>query len=163
MKIDISKTFDYVQWEFLRNTLKALGFLEKIIHWIMLCVSTASFSVQVNGELAEFFRSERGLRQGCSLSPYLFVISMHILSKLLDNVALERKVRFHPKCKNLHLTHLCFADDFMVFTYGKLSSMEGIIRVFEEFATISGLKIGMGKSTMYLAGIATSESGRIEQ
>ena len=74
MKIDISKSFDSVQWNFLLNVLAALDFPEKFIHWIHLCISTASFSIQVNGKLAGFFKSERGLRQGCALSPYLFMI-----------------------------------------------------------------------------------------
>lgn len=115
IKIDISKAFDSVQWEFLFNTLSAMGFPQRFIHWISLCVTTPSFSVQVNGELAGFFRSERGLRQGCALSPYLFVISMNVLSKLLDKSAVDRKVGYHPKCKNLSLTHLSFADDILVF------------------------------------------------
>lgn len=63
MMIDISKAFDSVQWSFLLNTLKALGFPEKFVKWIALCVTTASFSVQVNGELAGYFQSRRGLRQ----------------------------------------------------------------------------------------------------
>ncbi|XP_019082547.1 PREDICTED: uncharacterized protein LOC109125398 [Camelina sativa] len=63
LKIDISKTFDSVQWPFLRNVLVAMEFPPEYIHWIMLCVTTASFSVQVNGELAGYFHSTRGLRQ----------------------------------------------------------------------------------------------------
>ena len=59
MKIDISKAFDSVQWSFLINTLKAMGLPEKFIHWITLCISTASFSVQINGELAGYFQSRR--------------------------------------------------------------------------------------------------------
>lgn len=90
MKIDISKAFDSVQWPFLLNTLRALGFPDKFIHWINLCISTASFSVQVNGELADYFQSTRGLRQGCSLSPYLFVLCMNVLSKLIDEAAEKR-------------------------------------------------------------------------
>ncbi|KAL1220384.1 Secreted RxLR effector protein 78 [Cardamine amara subsp. amara] len=90
VKIDISKAFDSVQWPFLLSTLKVLGFPEKYIHWLKLYFTTASFSVQVNGELAGFFRSKRGLRQGCSLSPYLFVICMHVLSKMLDKAAKQR-------------------------------------------------------------------------
>lgn len=42
VKIDISKVFDSVQWSFLLTTLEALGFPAKYIHWIHLCVSTAS-------------------------------------------------------------------------------------------------------------------------
>lgn len=54
MKIDISKAFDSVQWEFVLNTLAAMNFPETFIHWIKLCITTTSFSIQVNGELAGF-------------------------------------------------------------------------------------------------------------
>lgn len=74
MTIDISKAFDSVQWSFLVNSLKALGFPEKFIHWIKLCITTPSFSVQVNGDLAGYFQSARGLRQGCSLSLPIFLL-----------------------------------------------------------------------------------------
>lgn len=98
MNIDISKAFDSVQWPFLLTTLKALGFPDKFIHWINLCISTESFSVQVNGELTGYFQSSRGLRQGCSLSPYMFVISMNVLSKLIDEAAEKRRFGYHPRC-----------------------------------------------------------------
>lgn len=57
LKIDIAKAFDTVHWNFLLNTLRALNIPEEFIHWIELCVCTASFSVQINGELAGFFRA----------------------------------------------------------------------------------------------------------
>ncbi|XP_024009246.1 uncharacterized protein LOC112084357 [Eutrema salsugineum] len=57
VKIDISKAFDTLQWPFLLNTLAALNFPAIFIHWIKLCVTRASFSVQVNGELAWFLKS----------------------------------------------------------------------------------------------------------
>lgn len=78
MKIDISKAFDSVQWDFFLKCLKVLGFPEKFIHWMELCIGSPSFSVQVNGDLAGYFQSSRGLRQGCSLSPYLFVLCMNV-------------------------------------------------------------------------------------
>lgn len=152
MKIDISKAFDSVQWPFLLNTLKALGFPDKFIHWINLCISTASFSVQVNGELVGYFQSNRGLRQGCSLSPYLFVLCMNVLSKLIDKAAEKKKIGYHPRCKNIGLTHLCFADDLMVFADGAKRSLEGILEVFNEFGKMSGFKINLEKSTLYIAG-----------
>jgi len=49
IKIDISKAFDSVQWPFLINVLTVLWFPRDFIHWINLCITTASFSVQVNG------------------------------------------------------------------------------------------------------------------
>ncbi|XP_024014348.1 uncharacterized protein LOC112088307 [Eutrema salsugineum] len=161
MKIDISKAFDSVQWRFLLNTLKALNIPEKYVHWIDLCISTASFSVQVNCELAGYFGSKRGLRQGCSLSPYLFVICMNVLSKKLDKAALEGKFGYHPTCQELQLTHLCFADDLMVFVDGNKRSVEGVLEVFDDFAIHSGLHISLEKSTIYMAGIENVEKEAI--
>lgn len=158
VKIDISKAFDSVQWSFLLSVLGALHFPEKFIFWIKKCIELASFSIQVNGELAGYFNSKRGLRQGCSLSPYLFVICMQVLSKLLDKAAKGGTIGYHPYCEDLNLTHICFADDVIVFSDGKKKSIEGILEVFQEFAKISGLSISLEKSTLYLAGVREEDS-----
>lgn len=130
MKIDISKAFDSVQWGFVLHILEAKGIPSKFIHWIKLCITTPSFSVQVNGELAGYFQSTRGLRQGCSLSPYLFVLCMNILSQKIDRAVCEKKFAFHPRCKSISLTHLCFADDLMIFVEGSKRSIEGSVGCF---------------------------------
>lgn len=67
--------------------------------------------MSINGSLAGFFKGMKGIRQGDSLSPYIFVLTMEILTQLLNEQAHQRKLGFHPRCKSLHLTHLCFADD----------------------------------------------------
>lgn len=161
MKIDISKAFDSVQWDFVLRSLEAIGVPARFIHWVKLCITTPSFSVQVNGELGGYFQSKRGLRQGCSLSPYLFVLCMNVLSHKLDKAAKEKKFMLHPRCQTLSLTHLCFADDLMVFVEGTKSSIEGVLSVFEGFTQWSGLSISIEKSTVYMAGVQADEKGRI--
>ena len=161
MKIDVSKAFDSVQWSFLLKVLAALNFPEKFITWIKKCIELASFSVQINGELAGYFNSKRGLRHGCALSPYLFIVCMQVLSKLFDKAAVEKKIGYHPYCKDINLTHICFADDVLVFSDGKKTSIEGILAVFQEFARVSGLNISLEKSTLYLAGVQAEDSEAI--
>ena len=161
MKLDISKAFDSVQWSFLLNCLPAMGFPSKFIHWIKLCVTSPSFSVQVNGDLAGYFQSARGLRQGCSLSPYLFVLCMNVLSHKIDKAARDKKFGIHPGCQSIALTHLCFADDLMVSVEGTKESVEGALSVFDEFAAWSGLSISLEKSTIYMAGTSEGEKRRI--
>lgn len=161
MKIDISKAFESVQWMFVLKSLSALGFPEKSIHWIRICITSPSFSVQVNGDLAGYFQSTRGLRQGCSLSPYLFVLCMNVLSRKIDRAVPERKFKFHPGCQNLSLTHLCFADDLMVFVEGSKRSIEGALSVFDEFEVWHGLRISLEKSTIYMAGVPEVEKRNI--
>lgn len=60
VKIEISKVFDSVQWPFLLSVLEALSLPEKFILWIKKCIQLASFSVQINGELAGY------LLEGCA-------------------------------------------------------------------------------------------------
>ena len=81
------------------------------IGWIRDYITTSRFSISINGSLVRFFKGERGVRQGDPLSPYLFVIAMSVLSRMLDVAVGYGVFSFHPKCKKLELTHLCFADD----------------------------------------------------
>lgn len=102
-------------------------------------VQTAKFSILVNGEPAGFFEGRKSLRQGDPLSPYLFILVMEALSKLLDAAAREGKFGLHPQCQNPLLTHLLFADDLLLFSDGSTSSMVGISEVLSQFKSMSGL------------------------
>ncbi|ANM65692.1 RNA-directed DNA polymerase (reverse transcriptase)-related family protein [Arabidopsis thaliana] len=59
------------------------------------------------------------------------------------------------------ITHLCFADDLLVFTDGKKSSIEGILQIFGKFADFSGLQISLEKSTIYMAGVKDNDKADI--
>ena len=61
-KLDIEKAYDHLDWNFLLSVMSKMGFGSKWISWIYNCISTASFSVLVNGSTNGFFRSSRGLR-----------------------------------------------------------------------------------------------------
>ena len=87
--MDIEKAYDHVDWSFLSTVLEKMGFGEKWRRWIKWYLSTARFSVLVNGTLIRFFQSSRGSRQGDPLSPYLFVIVMEAFSYLLKRAVSE--------------------------------------------------------------------------
>lgn len=64
-----------------------------------------------NGMVHGFFKGKKDLRQGDSLSPYLFVLVMNCLSALLNKAAESGQFGYHPKSSKTKLTHLSFADD----------------------------------------------------
>ena len=49
VKLDISKTYDRVEWCFLKKVMESMGFNEKWISLIMNCITTVSYSVLING------------------------------------------------------------------------------------------------------------------
>jgi hypothetical protein len=91
IKVDLMKAYDTVRWDFINNVLKIVGFPDTMVRWIMECVTTPWFSVNINGELNGYFPGGRGLRQGDPMSPYIFVLAMEAFSGLLDNSIGEGK------------------------------------------------------------------------
>jgi len=79
----MKKAYDRVEWKFLFENLKQLGFHQKWISWIQQCVTTVSYSVIVNDVVSGFFSPFGGIRQGDPLSPYLFLICMEVLTRAL--------------------------------------------------------------------------------
>lgn len=59
-KLDLEKVYDRVDWGFLLYVLSWMGFGSKWRSWIRECVSSASFSVLVNGSLKGFFKGPKG-------------------------------------------------------------------------------------------------------
>lgn len=74
LKLDLNKAYDSVHWCFLEQVMHGMGFGDKWIIWIMSCVSTASISVLVNGSPLEPTLMEKGLRQGVTIFPYMFIL-----------------------------------------------------------------------------------------
>ncbi|XP_048628766.1 uncharacterized protein LOC106360905 [Brassica napus] len=152
LKIDISKAYDNLSWDFLFKVLSAFDMPGRFIEWIKECVTTPSYSIAINGELQGFFSGNKGLRQGDPISSLLFVIAMDVLSKMLDKGAVDGTFGLHPECESPLITHLSFADDVLVFFDGTADYLRGILSILEEFRLVSGMRINRQKSELLLDG-----------
>ena len=149
-KLDIEKAYDHIRWDFLMQMLERMGFGSKWIRWINWCISTATFSVLINGSPSGFFRSSRGLRQGDPLSPYLFVIGMEALSCLLQRAV---EGNFISGCRfrgrdggEIVISHLLYADDTIIFCDANAEQLMYLRWTLMWFEAFSGLKINIFKS-----------------
>jgi hypothetical protein len=154
LKIDLMKAYDSVNWEFMIHCLHCFGFLEKFLSWIRECITSPRFSVCLNGTLVGYFEEKNGLRQGDPLSPYLYVLAMEVFSRIMaEYTDVTSGFKFHPKCLKMKLTHLCFAEDLLIFSVASLGSINVIKNTLVEFEELSGLKANPSKSSIYCSRI----------
>ncbi|KAJ9678515.1 hypothetical protein PVL29_020639 [Vitis rotundifolia] len=155
-KLDIEKAYDSINWKFLLKVLQKMGFGPKWVGWMWSCLSSAKFSVLVNGVPAGFFPSTKGLRQGNPLSPYLFVMGMEVL-----DVLIRRAVEggFLSGCNirggsepPLNISHLFFADDTIIFCEARKDHLTHLSWILFWFEAASGLRINLAKSEIIPVG-----------
>lgn len=153
MKVDLRKAFDSISWEFLLKALALFKFPPKFLFWIRACISTTWFSVKVNGELYGYYKGAKGLRQGDPLLPYLCVIAMNVLSSIILKNSKSPNFRPHWRTKQANLTHLCFADDLLLFCHDDSKSAAVLKLCLDQFSALSGLHINAFKSLCYLSNV----------
>ena len=84
----------------------------------MGCVESVNFVVLINGTPSKFFQVSRGIRQGCPLSPLLFILIIEGLSLLISNALDRGNISYIKVAPSRYLTHLLFVDDAILFGMG---------------------------------------------
>ena len=84
LKIDLEKAYDKLEWSFIKDMLIRFNLPRKLIDLIMSCISSVSTSLLFNGGALEPFLPTRGIRQGDSLSSYIFIMCMDYMGQLIQ-------------------------------------------------------------------------------
>ncbi|KAL5817683.1 hypothetical protein ACOSQ3_026061 [Xanthoceras sorbifolium] len=148
-KLDMSKAYDRVEWVFLEKIMLKLGFEVGWVQKVMGCVKSASYSFIINGEPRGCVKPSRGLRQGCPLFPYLFLLCAEGLTSLLSRATLEGRLhgikvaRYAPS-----ISHLLFADDSLIFTRATREEGAVLKRILQMYEAASGQSVNYEKSAL---------------
>ena len=139
VKLDISKAYDRVEWSYLEAIMRKMGFHERWIVLMMMCVSTVSYLVLINGEPKGKIVPLRGIRQGDPISPYLFLLCTEGLSAMLKKEESEGHIKGVAICRGaLRVSHLLFADDSIIFCRASIAECERVLKVSEDYERDSG-------------------------
>lgn len=93
-----------------------MGFGEKSIAMIMTCVFTMSYSVPINGQSGERFKPQRGLCQGNSISPNLFILCVEGFSAIINEAENSKRIKEVQVATRAPLiNNLLFVDDSLLF------------------------------------------------
>ncbi|XP_048621914.1 uncharacterized protein LOC111212914 [Brassica napus] len=149
IKTDMSKAYDRVEWRFISQVLKRLGFHDKWITLIMQCVTTVSYSYLINDSAYGSVIPKRRIRQGDPLSSYLFILCGQVLSGLCQKGEREgtlQGVRVARNCPRVN--HLLFADETMFFCQTSKSCYTKLKTILWEYEKASGQMINAAKSSI---------------
>ena len=139
--LDQEKAFDRVNHEFLYKTMKAFGIGPAFIRWVRQIYSNASTRIKVNGFLSDNIPLNRGVRQGCPLSPLLYVLIIEILAlQFRKNPDIVGFTVGGEKIVSLH-----YADDAII-TIIQNKCFKEVIKELTEFEQASGANVNYTKT-----------------
>ena len=140
--IDFEKVFDSIEWSFIEKTLNHFNFGTSLVAWIKLFYTNVSSCIQNNGWSSEFFSLSRVVRQGCPLSPYLFILWAEVLGNAVRKDKEVRGIKIGTtECKLSQ-----YADDTTMILDGSEHSFCRTLLLLDNFAYISGLKVNYEKT-----------------
>lgn len=148
LSLDQEKAFDRVEWSYLHHILTRMNFGPSFRAWITLFYSQIKSSVLVNGELSAFFSVSRGLRQGCPLSPLLYILVAETIASAIRH---DSSISGYTLPNGTTLKLCQYADDTSV-VLTSISGIHSLFRLFHRYETASGAKLNVAKSHGLLLG-----------
>ena len=141
--VDFEKAFDTLERPFILKALEAFNFGQNFIKWFSVLYNNVQSSVINGGSMTNDVKISRGVRQGCPLSPSLFILAVEILAL---------KICQSPNCKGIYLPNdkevriSQFADDTTIIT-NNTDSLRAHLQTIDSFGNILGLKLNKNKKT----------------
>ena len=149
LSLDYAKAFDTLSLDSIIKALDHFGFGEKFIKWINILLLDRKSCIRNGGHLSDFFDMQRGVRQGCPISPLLFILTVEILAK---NIRRDERIKgIHIPGSNRSIKILSYADDTTLFLKDLMDFRE-ILSKIKSFSEATGLHLNKSKSNaMYIS------------
>ena len=144
--------FDRVKHSFLFKALLSFGFSSNFVNLIKACITKPWIASLVNDRPTNYFHAMRGIRQGCPLSPFLYILMVDALSRKLDA---EKKVGTVPGIRIVKgiepINHSLFADDSLLLGGASTIISKAFSRIIQDFCSITKALINK-KRVWFMAG-----------
>ena len=142
--LDQEKAFDRVDHEFMLRVLRKFGFGPSFCHWVEIFYAHAFSRILINGKLSSPVFLHRGVRQGCPLSPLLYVLVSEVLSTQI-RACKEIEGFLLPGAGGLQFKISQYADDATSILKSEKSLLH-MLDVVRNFELGSGAKLNTSKS-----------------
>ncbi|XP_070007646.1 uncharacterized protein LOC142165356 [Nicotiana tabacum] len=111
----MAKAYNIANWECICQIMRQMGIYGIWIDRVWRLINNVWYSINLNGTRHGFFKSSRGIKQGHSISPSLFVIGAELLPRLINMLPESGFISYSAEKNGSFITHLCYADDTILF------------------------------------------------
>ncbi|XP_077060974.1 uncharacterized protein LOC143713527 [Siphateles boraxobius] len=150
LNLDFEKAFDRVSHQYLFQVLEKMGFPGRFIAWVGLLYNDLSSRILVNGHLSKAVKLYSGVRQGCPLSPLLYVACIEPLAQILRRDKWIKGLDI-PGTGGLTATCVLYMDDVTLLATDLLS-VRRAMDLTDWYGRASGAKLNRSKSEAQLFG-----------
>lgn len=142
LSLDQEKAFDRIEWPFVLAVLQQMNFGSAFCQWIRVLHPNIFSRVQVNGFTSELLQVSRGVRQGCPLSPLLYVLVSETLARAIIS---DPAIDDFPMVDGTHKKLCQYADDTSLLVCSD-QSLLSVFALFDRYERASGAKLNIAKS-----------------
>jgi hypothetical protein len=146
ISLDAEKAFNKIQHPFRTKVLERSGIQGLYLNIMKAIYSKPVVNIKVNGEKLEAISLKSGTRQGCPLSPYLFIIVLEVLARAIRQKKEVKGIQIGKEEVKISL----FADDMIVYISDSKNSTRELLNLINSFSAVAGCKITSNKSVAFL-------------
>ena len=146
IKLDLANAFDRLRHSFIILVLKKFCFPSVFINQVQACITSPWIAPLINGRPSEFFKASRGVRKGCPLSPFLYILVADSLSKRLLRLQSEGSLPGLSFRNGVSpINHALFADDTIFLGIASTQIARNFLSPLELFLRSSGSSANLNK------------------
>ena len=154
--IDFRKAFDTIEWNFIHKCIELYNFGPNIRKWLSILYNNVESGVLNAGFMTNYFKVSRGVRQGCPLSPILFVLAVEVLAL---------KIRQDQSCRGIELPNgqnakISQFEDGTTLISQDTNSLRNAMNIVNSFGVLSGLQLNKKKTKALWIGTLRKKQDR---
>uniref|UniRef100_A0A803SRK8 Reverse transcriptase domain-containing protein n=1 Tax=Anolis carolinensis TaxID=28377 RepID=A0A803SRK8_ANOCA len=144
LSLDAEKAFDNLNWDFFKLVIRELDMGFYFQNGIESIYNDQWAKIQINGQDTGRIAISKGTRQGCPLSPLIFIMALEILLRAIKKDDKLQGIRIDRQ----NYKYRAFADDLICIVDSPKQNIKNWLKKLEDFGAVAGFRLNKNKTVI---------------